>query len=73
VKITEQWRMVKGSTIVSVFLWDAIHRASGKPFSLEIAAIYEYNKDGKRQNVRYFYDTAKFKDFLSEVNKTATE
>jgi hypothetical protein len=68
-KVIEKWRMVKGSTIVSVFLWDGVHRASGKRLTFDVVAIYEYNKEGKRQNVSYYYDTAKISKFMKEVSK----
>jgi SnoaL-like domain len=59
--------IVSGRSAAILFVWEAIHKASGTPLKIEMVAIYDLASSGKFDSVSYYYDTAKAGKFLAET------
>ena len=59
--------IVSGRSAAILFVWDAVHKASGTPLKLEMVGIYELASSGKFDSVSFYYDTAKAGKFLAEA------
>lgn len=59
--------IVSGRSAAILFVWDAVHKASGTPLKLEMVGIYELASSGKFDSVSFYYDTAKAGKFLVEA------
>jgi predicted SnoaL-like aldol condensation-catalyzing enzyme len=58
--------LVSGRSAAVVFVWDAIHKASGTPLKLEMVGIYELSSSGRFDSISFYYDTAKAGKLLAD-------
>ena len=61
--------IVGGRSAAVLFVWDAIHKASGTPLKVEMVAIYEMASSGRFDSVSFYYDSAKAGKFLAETEQ----
>lgn len=59
--------IVGGRSAAILFIWDAIHKASGTPLKIEMVGIYELASSGKFDSVSFYYDTAKAGKYFADV------
>lgn len=58
--------LVSGRSAAVVFVWDAVHRATGTPLQVEMVGIFELASSGRFESVSFYYDTAKTAKLLTE-------
>jgi hypothetical protein len=57
--------LVSGRSAAVVFDWEGVHKPSGAPVKLEMAAIYEMASSGKFDAVSLYFDTAKVRQMFA--------
>jgi ketosteroid isomerase-like protein len=59
--------VVSGRSAAVVFVWDAVHKASGTPLKIEMVGIFDLASSGRFDNVSFYFDTAKTGKFFAET------
>ena len=59
--------IVSGRSAAIVFVWDAVHKASGTPLKIEMVGIFDLASSGRFDNVSFYFDTANTGKFFAET------
>lgn len=57
--------VVSGRSAAVVFEWEAVHRPSGTPLKVDMAAVLELASSGKFESVSFYFDTAKLGQYFA--------
>jgi len=57
-KYVPQKILVSGRGAAAVFIWDAVHRASGESVKVEMVGVYEMGPSGRIEKVAFYFDPA---------------
>ncbi|MFO1350555.1 MAG: nuclear transport factor 2 family protein [Gammaproteobacteria bacterium] len=56
---TSKKMIVNGRSVAVLFDWEAVHKASGTPVKIEMAAFFDMATSGRFESVSFVFDSAK--------------